>query len=273
MKKLEIKNIFKNIISLLVIALHFVPFYIIIAVALKPNGEKSSYWLFPSQLTLENFKIAIAKGNLIQAVSNTLIITVFSVIIITVIGAMASYPLSRIPTRMNKVLLGLIVAVMMVPPLSVLVPIYRQMMMMGGINSYWGIILLAATYNLPMSIFMYTNFISTIPKALDEAALIDGCPKFTIFWRIILPSLKPVTASVMIMTGVSIWNDYSFQLYMLQKPKLRTTTLAISSFFAENSSNLNAAAAAALLAVLPLVIIYICLQKYFVQGSVDSAVK
>lgn len=263
----------KNLAAAFIILLHAAPFYILLSVAFKMRGDKSSHWLFPLQPTWQGFVTAFEKGKLFLAMGNTLLITGCVVLLVTLLGAMAAYPLARIQTRLNKTILSLIVAVMMVPPLSVLVPIYRLMVSLHGINTYWGIILLAATYGLPMSVFMYVNFIATIPRALDEAALIDGCSKFSIFVRIIVPSLKPVTASVIILTGVSVWNDYSFQLYMLQKPQLRTVTLAISSFFAENSSNLNAAAAAATIIVLPMVVVYLCLQKYFVQGVVDSAVK
>ena len=99
------------------------------------------------------------------------------------------------------------------------------------------------------------------------------CSQFMIFPRIILPNMAPVISSVLILTGVSIWNDYSFQLYVLQRPKLRTITLAISSFFSEGNTNMPAAAAATVISVLPLAILYLCLQKYFVKGSMDSAVK
>ena len=176
-------------------------------------------------------------------------------------------------TKFNRFILTIFVTVMMVPPLSVLVPIYKEMVTLKGINTYWGIIILTATYALPRGVFMFTNFISAIPKELDEAALMDGCSQFKVFPYIILPNMMPVVSSVAILTGVTIWNDFSFQLYILQKPQMKTVTLAISSFFQEGKINLPAAAAAAVISVLPLAIIYICLQKYFVKGSMDSAVK
>ena len=144
---------------------------------------------------------------------------------------------------------------------------------MGGINRYWGVILVSATFNLPMAIYMYSNFIGTIPKELDEAAMIDGCSRMQVFFRIILPSLKATTASVIIWTSVGIWNDYQFQLYFLQKPQFRTITLAITTFFTDSKTDMGAAAAAAFIVVLPPVLMYIALQKYFVQGAMDSAVK
>ena len=129
------------------------------------------------------------------------------------------------------------------------------------------------TFTLPMSIYLFTNFIAAIPKSLDEAAALDGCGYARTFFSIILPQLKPVITSVAILNGVGYWNDYSFSLYLLQAPKLKTVTMVISSYFSQATSELNVAAAAAMCAVLPLVAVFIVLQKYFVQGMVDSALK
>lgn len=186
---------------------------------------------------------------------------------------MAAYPLSRHITRRNQIILTFIVGVTMVPQLSILVPLYKEMVALKGINHIWGIVLVSATFHLPLSIYMFTNFIKTIPSDLDEAAMIDGCSRFQAFFRIILPCLKSTTVSVIILTGVGIWNDYQFQLYFLQKPALRTITLAITTFFTDSRQDMGAAAAAAFIVVLPPVLLYICLQKYFVQGAMDSAVK
>lgn len=263
----------KTVLALIASLINFIPFYITMTVAFKPMTDMSSRWTLPKELYLGNFVTAIEKANILMAMKNSLIITVFSVVIIVLVGAMAAYPLARIKTKFNRGVLNLILAVMMVPPLSILVPLYTNMAKWGGISEYWGIIVVIATFQLPLSIFLYTNFIATIPKALDESAMIDGCNRLAIYYRIILPLLKPVTATVIILTGVFAWNDYQFSLFFLQKPEMRTVTLAISSFFSQSSSNLNAAAAAALLAILPVVILYIALQKYFVQGMVDGAVK
>lgn len=235
--------------------------------------DLTSRWSPPAYLYLQNFELAITKGNLLRAVGNTLLITLISVLLIVAIGSMAAYPLARVHTKLNRIILSTILAVMMIPPLSVLVPLYKTLITIHGINTYWGIILVSVTYNLPISIFLFSNFINTIPRSLDEAAMIDGCSHIEAFYRVVLPSLKPVTASVIILTGVYIWNDYSFQLYVLQKKNMRTVTLAISSFFTENAANLNAGAAAALLVILPPIILYLTMQKYFVQGISEGAVK
>ena len=254
-------NWLKSIAAIAVSIFFFAPFYIILSLSFKARTDSDAY------------AYALDRGDIGLAICNTLVVTVFSVLLVLIFGAVAAYPLARHKTRINKFILSCFVGVMMVPPLSVLVPIYKELVSLGGINTYWGIILITVTYNLPMSVFMFTNFITGIPKELDEAALIDGCSQFMIFPRIILPNMVPVISSVLILTGVVIWNDYSFQLYVLQKPKLKTITLAISSFFTEGNSNMPAAAAAAVLSVLPVAIIYLCLQKYFIKGTMDSAIK
>lgn len=269
----KITALLKNLAAIFLCIVHFAPLYIIITVAFKERGDSSSYWSLPTSIDLSGLERALEKGGLLNAIWNTSIVTVCSVVAIVIIGAMTSYPLARYTNKINKFMLNAIMAVMMVPAFGILVPLYKQMVLLGGINTYWGIIIVTVTYNLPMSIFLYTNFIKTIPKALDEAAQIDGCGRFSIFYRIIMPSLKPVTTSVIILTGVGIWNDYTFQLYFLQKTQLRTITLAVSSFFTQDASYLNAAASTALIAVIPPILVFIFLQRYFIQGVVDSSVK
>lgn len=273
MKRKSISNWLKTVAAVLIIALHIAPFYIMINMSLKEASDRSSRWLPAKGFYIQNYFNAVETGNLLRALGKTLFIVLCSVAIIVVVGAMAAYPLSRQATRKNKIILAFIVGIMMVPQLSVLVPLYKELVAMRGVNQYWGIIIVSATFNLPMAIYMYSNFIGTIPKELDEAAMIDGCSRLQVFFQIILPSLKATTASVIIWTAVGIWNDYQFQLYFLQKPALRTITLAITTFFTDSKKDMGAAAAAAFIVVLPPIIMYIALQKQFVKGAMDSAVK
>lgn len=263
----------QTLVALLIIALHITPFYIMVNMSLKELSDRSSRWMPALHPYFQNYPTAIEHGNLLSAMWNTWIIAFLSVIIIVVAGAMAAYPLARKTSRRNRIILTLIVGVMMVPQLSILVPLYKEMVSLKGINHLWGIVIVSATFHLPMAIYMYSNFIKSIPKDLDEAAMIDGCSMMQSFFYVILPSLKSTTVSVIILNGVGIWNDYQFQLYFLQKPAMRTITLAISTFFTDSKQDLGAAAAAAFIVVLPPVMAYIFLQKYFVKGAMDSAVK
>jgi raffinose/stachyose/melibiose transport system permease protein len=142
-----------------------------------------------------------------------------------------------------------------------------------GINTYWAIALVHTTFFLPIVIFLYTGFIRTIPKELDEAALIDGCSRYEIFFRIIFPLLKPVTASVIIVIMLGVWNDYRFSLFLLQRRSVQTVPLVLSQFFSQFQNNLPLAAAGSLLSMVPMALVYLFLQRYFISGLAEGAVK
>jgi len=266
------KNWWRYLITAAILLLYLAPFYVLAGVAFKMPSDASSRWVLPNYVFLENFKTALS-GKILQGIQGSLIITVCSVTLIVCVGALAAYPLARNKSKLNRFIRGFIMGVMMVPPLSILVPIYSVMKVINGISTYYGIVLLLLTFQLPLSIFVYSNFIASIPIALDEAACIDGCGPLRTFVSVILPQLAPVTASVAILTGVTCWNDYQFSLYILQRPQITSVTLAVSSFFSQVSSNAFAAAAAALLGLLPITVLFLLLQKHFIKGMVDSAIK
>ena len=241
---------------------------------LKPQDDTSST-LMPRlhDIAWSNWIAAVTDGNIFQSVFNSIVVTVITTLLVCVLGAMAAYPLARRKTKFNGVISALILAMMMVPPLSILVPLYSLLVDMGGVNTYWGISLVLAATNLPLSVFLYTNFIKAIPNSIDEAGMIDGANRFTIFMKLILPTLKPVTATVVIMTGTTVWNEYALSGYILTDTSAQTIAPRVASFFAANSSNLGTAAAASLIAAAPMVIAYLFLQKYFIAGMVAGAEK
>ena len=259
-------------LALPILAVYVTPFYILLGVAFKMSNDPSGRWILPGYLYLENFRVALA-GKILPGIRDSLVITVCAVALIVIVGGFAAYPLARNKSRLNTLVKRFILGIMMVPPLSILVPIYSVMLTLDAISTYHGIILLIVTFALPLSVFIFTNFIASIPVTLDEAAYIDGCGPVRTFFSIIMPQLAPVTTSIVILTGVRAWNDYQFSLYMLQSPRITSVTLAVSGFFAQVSSNVHAAAAAATLGVLPVIALFLLLQRYFIQGMVDSAIK
>jgi raffinose/stachyose/melibiose transport system permease protein len=261
------------IFLLSVVFIQLVPFYIAFTTAFKPKIDLSSRWFFPKELYLDNFLVAIERGKMFVAMRNSAIITLISVVFVCVLGALAAYPLARIKSKVNTGILMIILGVMMVPPLSILVPLYSFMGKIGGINSYWAIILLMTTGQLPLSIFLYRSFITAIPVTLEEAARIDGANYLQVFYHIIIPLVKAITASVIILAGTFIWNDYQMSLYMMPSPDKRTVTTAVAAFFSQQSNNLGGATASALIGMFPIVALYIFLQKYFIKGMIDSAIK
>jgi raffinose/stachyose/melibiose transport system permease protein len=267
------KRFWLTTLSVVIALIHILPFYILITTSFKAEDDLSSKWVMPGYLFWDNFTNAWKEADLSSAFQNNLIVTVFAVLFIVVIGSIAAYPLARRQTRWNKFIYGLFVSALIVPPLTILVPLYKFMVDIGGMNRYWGIILLHITFNLPMTIFLYTGFIGTIPRELDEAAMIDGAGRFALFYRILLPLLKPITATVVILAGVAVWNDYQFSVFFLQKPDLRTITVALASFFGTYNSHIGWVAAGSFMGALPMVVVYLFLQRYFISGLSSGAVK
>ncbi|MDQ0199451.1 carbohydrate ABC transporter permease [Neobacillus ginsengisoli] len=262
-------------ITAVIIALfHLIPFYILITTSLKIRGDFSSKWVFPNYFTFANFKEAWEQANLGHAFINTAIITFFSALLLIFLGSMAAYPLARRQTKLNKIVYMVFIAVMVIPPLTALVPLYKLVVNIGMMNTHAIAIFNNVAAFMPLTIFLYTGFIrSTIPKELEEAAKIDGASTIGIFFRIVFPLLKPITASILIISCVFIWNDYQFAIFFLQADEVKTLTVALSGFFGQNANNLNLVASAAIMAVAPMVILFLFLQKHFIQGLASGSVK
>ncbi len=266
-------RILKHFIVYTLGLLYLIPFYIIINVAFKPTSDLSSYWNPPSRFDFSNFINAWNEANLVTAFKNNIIITVAVVALVVVIGSFAAYPLARYENKLNRFVYMLSVSCMIVPPLTILVPLYKLVVNTVGTSTYAGIIMPHIAYQLPITIFLFTGFIKTIPRELDEAALIDGCSRFGIFFRILFPLLKPVTATVIILVGVAIWNDYTFSVFFLQKSSMHTITVGLNQFFSMYENHTNWVAAGCIIASLPFTILYLFLQKYFIKGLSAGAVK
>lgn len=270
---MKVKKISSTILVLFICLFHILPFFILFNLSFKSPKDTSSKWFLPTSLYLDNFGSAWKTAHLDQALLNNLIITSSVVILVILIGASASYPLARFPSRLNNLVYTVAVACLIVPALTILVPLYKFMVDIGSINTLWGIIGIQVTFSLPISIFLFTGFINTVPKELDEAGLIDGCNRWMIFYQIIFPLLKPVTATVAILVGLAVWNDYQFSIFFLQKREVQTVSVTLSQFFSQYQNNVNWVAAGCLVSMLPMIILYLALQKYFVKGLSEGAIK
>jgi raffinose/stachyose/melibiose transport system permease protein len=264
-------NSLVSIFVLVVVVLQLVPFYVALTTSLKAKTDLSPQLTFPtSNLFLGNFVQAVTEGGIFRAMLNSVLVAGVSTLLVCLLGALAAYPLARRRTSLNKAVLSLNVGLMMVPALSILVPLYSLLSKMHALNTYCGIILVMVTTSLPLAIFLYSSFMQTLPVSVEEAARIDGANLFQSLFYVVIPMLKPVTATVGIITGVGVWNEYALSGYILTTPETRTIAPAIASFFSIQSSNLPTAAAAALIAVIPIVVAYLFLQKYFVKGLVGA---
>lgn len=246
------------------------PFYTAVTTALKSKTDLSPQWLPPSlgRIDWGNFIAAQQDGGILHAMGNSAILTVCCTVLLCLLGAMAGYPLARRASLLNKGILGVVMAVMMIPPLSTLVPLYTLVVQLGGINTYWAPVLVLTAVNLPMSIFFYTSFMRSLPISVEEAGLVDGANRFQVLLHVVIPMLQPVTATVAIVDGLGVWNEYALSQYLMSDPSVRTVAPSVASFFGSSSGNLPSAAAASLISVIPVVVAYIFLQRYFVQGTV-----
>ena len=220
-----------------------------------------------------NYANAWNKSHLGTAVLNSCLITFGALAVLVFVSAMAGYAIARSKRWYNKAFEKILLISMMIPSVLSTVPLYIIMKFLHGINTYWAMILLLAAQSLPFSIFVYSNFIKGLPKDIEEAAVIDGCTPFGAFWRVVFPLMGPVTASVVIIQGVSIWNNYGQAVYFLTKSDMQTLPLAISGFFSKYSANWSEMAAAAIIGIIPTIAVFVLFQKYFIKGLTNGAVK
>jgi len=250
--------------------LALIPFYFLSVTAM--SSPKWRNILVP-QFYLLNFVNAWNKSHLGRAMINSFILTVCTVSLIVLFASTAGYAFAHVKNTFHKIFSNAFLLSMLVPGIINTVPLYVLMRQIHGINTYWAMILLMTTGALPFATFLYTSFIQAMPREIEEAAYVDGCTKFSAFWKITFPLLEPVTSAVVILNAVGIWNNYSMAVFFLQEQSMQTVPLAISRFAQTYGANWNLMAAAALIGMLPPVVVFLSFQKYFIKGIVAGAVK
>lgn len=266
---------------LLVVAFAFLsPIYIMLVNSFKNRQELYDNALaLPSSLSFEYYSKAIQKMNFLTAFGNSLYVTVISIILIVILTSMTAWMLVRTDNALSKFIFMTFVATMLIPFQTLMMPLMQFMDMIGRtlhipmLNTHEGLIYMNIGFHASMAVFLYHGFIKSIPVALEEAATIDGCSKFGIFWRIIFPLLKPTTVTVMILNVISIWNDYLLPSLTLSSKGLRTIPLSTFYFFGEFTIQWNLAMAGLTMTIIPVVIFYAFSQKYIIKGIGEGAVK
>lgn len=265
-----------NIVMWLVVILFVMPFYVLFIYAFKPREATmlSNPLSFPDSLYLDNFTEAIERSHFFLAFKNSLICTVGAVAILVVVCSMAAYIIvRRQKSWFYSIWQYIFLASVMLPFQTVMFPIYKNLVSLKLLNTLPAYILVSVGFQLGFDIFLYCGFVKTIPIELEEAALIDGCGRMRTFWKIVFPLLKPVTMTVVVLSALAVWNDYQIALVVISKAEVATLPLAQQSFIGQQISYLNLAAAACLLSIVPIFIMYLFLQKYIVKGVVAGAVK
>ena len=251
-----------------------VPFVFLILCTLKTQKEIMSNGVFslPEALNLSNYA-EVFSGNIWHYFFNSVIVMVVSLAVLLMFSAFAAYPLSRWKFKLNKPIYALIVACMSVPIHVTLLPIFMMMTRTGLYDSIWALIGPYVAFNLPVSVFILTTFMATVPKDLEEAANIDGCGRYGIFWRIMLPLAKPGLSTLVIYDGVNIWNEFSFALTLTQTSVNRTLPLAVNEFQGQYTMNIPMIMTVLFITILPMIIVFIFFKDKLIEGMMAGAVK
>lgn len=263
-------------ISLVIVAILWItPFIFIALTALKtrPDLIKTGAFGLPTTLAWENFSDAWDRANLATTGLNTALIAFTKVPLGLLISSLAAYALSRMRFAYQKVIFVLIVMGTMIPVQVALGPLFRLVLNLGLLNKYLGILLPYIAFGIPYQVFILRGFFRGIPKELDEAAFMDGASRFGVYWRIILPLARPAIAALFILDFVATWNEFAIALVILQRQDTWTIPLSLQAFQGQFGNDYTEMNAAILMAILPVIIVYLMFQRYFVSGLVSGAVK
>lgn len=281
MKKKLVKekaNVPAMILLILGLSTIIFPLYMTIVIAFKQPTEMtnsiSGILSLPQTWSLENFREAMRVTDFWRSLGNSLLITVCTVVLAVVLHALMGYALGRNKAR-NKFysfVYLFVVSGMFVPFAILMMPLAKQTAEMHLAN-WAGVILLYVVFYMPMNVMLYAGYLVNIPVALEEAATVDGASTWRTFWKVVFPVMKPMHATVAIITALAVWNDVMTPLVIMAGSGQNTLPLAQLNFQTQFGTNYNLAFASYLLSLIPVLIFYIICQKQILNGMVDGAVK
>lgn len=250
------------------------PIYFAVISAFKSNGDiLKSPLSFPTELYLQNFKDLFAKTDFFTAIWHTVFLTVVSEVLIVLVVPLAAYAIERHKSRSTKFIYLYFTAGMMVPFHLYMFPLFKEMKVFRIYGTLWGPIICYIAGSVAFGTLLYTSFLKGVPLEIEEAAKIDGCTEFWAFWRVVFPLLGPCTASLIVLNGLGIWNDFLMPYLALPSDQAKTITVAVYSFVGQYTARWDIVFAGTLISLVPALIIYVCLQKYFVKGIMSGAAK
>ncbi|MFW2487001.1 carbohydrate ABC transporter permease [Clostridium chromiireducens] len=272
-KKL-IANIIKYIVISGLLLLYIVPFVFVLINSFKARKDVISNPLaLPSTFKFSNYADAFEKMNYGHAFINTLIITALSVLIIIIFSSMAAYILVRKDWKFNKFIFFAMVLSMIIPFQGIMIPLVSIYGSMGMLNTKWALIYMYLGFGMSLAVFMYHGFIKSIPVELEEAAMIDGATRFQTFWQIVFPIMKPITMTITTLDVLWIWNDFLLPSLILIAPNERTLQLSTYAFNGTYTTDYGLSMSALMLSILPVLIIYLFLQKSIIGGVLQGSIK
>lgn len=265
MKRYSFKTGALEVVMILVALLFTAPVYVLINTALNSGGVTSS--LTPvADPSFDNFATAWTDGALGPAMVNNVVITVVSVAGAVVLSASAAYPLARITKTWSRLTFAFFMGGLLVPSILGLIPLYSTFRDLHLIGNIWGLILINLGTQMPLSIFLYVQFLRSLPPDFEEAATLDGAGPIRTFWQVVFPLMRPITGTVVILNTITVWNDFFTPLLYLGGSGTNTIPIAIYSFTGQYVNQWGTIFAALIIGVAPLLVFYFILQRSIIKG-------
>jgi multiple sugar transport system permease protein len=254
------------------------PFAWTLITSVKPTDQILTYppQLIPRSVTLEHYKtvLTVNDGLFLQYLLNSLLVTVLTISLVLVASSLAGYAFANLRFRGIDLIFIALLAIMMVPVQSLLIPLYGQMRRLGLLDTYWGLVLVYSTFQLPFCVFMMKNTFSSLPLSLRESALLDGCTELKVFSRIYLPLALPGLATVLVYSFMHTWNEFLVALIFNSKESIQTLQVGLTNFYLSRyRTSWEMITSGSIITMIPVMIVFIFLQRYFVQGLTAGAIK
>ncbi len=272
--KKRVMKITKFTLTLILTLLFFAPFVLVILNSIKPQSQIMTDLLgLPEKVMWENYSNTWDSLHMSTVMTNTVIVSLCSVLIIIVLAAMVAYWMVRHSTRFSRIFEKLLLGSLLIPFASVMLPLVKTMSTLGLNTSLLGGIFTYVGIGLAFATFIMTGAIRAIPVEIEEAAMIDGCNVYQVFFKIVLPIVRPTFLSIFILDLFWIWNDYIVALIMLNNSGLNTVQLAINKLFGLHANQWDVALPAIVMSIAPILIINVLLQKKIIAGVAAGATK
>lgn len=227
----------------------------------------------PNSLSLENYKAVWEVVDFSSYIWNSLIVSAASVFIVLFVSSMAGYYLSRYTFKWNPFILLFFMIGLMLPMRLAVIPLYMMMMNLGLLDSLFSLIFVYVAGGIPFAVFLFYGFFRTVPRALEDSARLDGCNDFQIYYRIVLPLMKPAISIVAIINLLNVWNDFFYPLIFIRDDALKTIPLGMLTLFGEFDTQWNLLFAGLTISSLPMLIAFLFASRQFMDGLTEGAVK
>jgi raffinose/stachyose/melibiose transport system permease protein len=242
------------------------PVYVLVNLAVRAPSDTSSPISPTRSPTLDNFTRAWEQGALGGALANSLLVTVCSVVIVLAVSSLAAYPLARSTAQWSRGTYPLVRLGLVLPFQLASLPLYQTMRDLGLLGTPWALVLFYSGLQVPFTVFLYVGFLRALPRDFEEAALIDGCTPLQGFRHVVLPMLKPITVTALVLNAVAIWNDFCTPLLYRSGSAQQTVPVAIAGFVGQYVTDWNLIFAALVISILPVLIVYFLLQRSIING-------